>query len=239
MTRKHSALIFALVIMAAMLMSGAGTVYAFNSLEKGSRGEEVKEIQIRLIEMGYLEGDADGLFGPVTEAAVIAFQGDNNLEPTGIVNEDTYNAIMENAGTERESAEVQEAMYPRSMTEWLDNNGIEISQDIFDILKKFDICIYYAENYKNFPDIDLPMPETVVSSMPGSEEVLYKGEDAYAYGFSSPEEFQAYLTAYLSMLSVEGYSFTTDKGRTTFEGGHELVSLAYEDGSVQWIFIKD
>ena len=102
-----------------------------------------------------------------------------------------------------------------------------------------DICIYYAENYKNFPDIDLPMPETVVSSMPGSEEALYKGEDAYAYGFSSPEEFQAYLTAYLSMLSVEGYSFTTDKGRTTFEGGHELVSLAYEDGSVQWIFIKD
>ena len=219
MTRNHSALILALVMMAAMLVSGAGTVYAFSSLEKGSKGEEVKDIQTRLIELGYLDGDADGLFGPITE--------------------DTYNAIMENAGTDSGSAEAQEVMYPRSMTEWLDNNGIEISQDVSDLLKKNDICIYYAENYKNFPDIDLPMPETVVSSMPGSEEALYKGEDAYAYGFSSPEEFQAYLTAYLSMLSVEGYSFTTDKGRTTFEGGHELVSLAFEDGSVQLIFIKD
>ena len=47
MTRKHSALILALVMMAAMLVSGAGTVYAFSSLEKGSKGAEVKDIQTR------------------------------------------------------------------------------------------------------------------------------------------------------------------------------------------------
>ncbi len=42
-----------------------------------------------LISGGYLEGDADGIFGPKTEAAVLAFQQENGLDATGMVGEGT------------------------------------------------------------------------------------------------------------------------------------------------------
>ncbi|AFY80098.1 peptidoglycan-binding domain-containing protein [Oscillatoria acuminata] len=51
-------------------------------LERGSQGEEVKEIQQILLNMGYDLGKpgVDGTFGPETEAAVKNFQGDINLQ---------------------------------------------------------------------------------------------------------------------------------------------------------------
>jgi peptidoglycan hydrolase-like protein with peptidoglycan-binding domain len=51
-------------------------------LERGSQGEEVKELQQILLTMGYDLGETgvDGKFGPETEAAVKNFQGDINLQ---------------------------------------------------------------------------------------------------------------------------------------------------------------
>lgn len=46
-------------------------------LELGSRGAEVRKMQERLIELGYLSGKANGIFNESTEAAVIAFQKRN------------------------------------------------------------------------------------------------------------------------------------------------------------------
>ncbi len=43
-------------------------------LEPGSTGDNVKKLQNRLIELGYLTGTADGVYGGSTEAAVRAFQ---------------------------------------------------------------------------------------------------------------------------------------------------------------------
>ena len=44
----------------------------YPTLENGSRGEDVVALQTRLIELGYLDDDADGIFGRNTEAAVRA-----------------------------------------------------------------------------------------------------------------------------------------------------------------------
>lgn len=43
-------------------------------LEVGSTGDNVKKLQNRLIELGYLSGTADGTYGGATETAVRAFQ---------------------------------------------------------------------------------------------------------------------------------------------------------------------
>ena len=43
-------------------------------LKKGDRGEEVKALQQRLRELGFLTGKADGIFGAKTEQAVIEFK---------------------------------------------------------------------------------------------------------------------------------------------------------------------
>jgi peptidoglycan hydrolase-like protein with peptidoglycan-binding domain len=56
------------------------------SLRRGSRGTVVKQVQMRLIQLGYLPtGSADGSFGPMTEKAVLAYQKKAGLEVDGIV----------------------------------------------------------------------------------------------------------------------------------------------------------
>lgn len=59
------------------LASAGGTL-----LKEGAKGDEVTKIQNRLIELGFLEGEADGYFGAKTKQAVIAFQ--RNLRDHGL-----------------------------------------------------------------------------------------------------------------------------------------------------------
>ena len=63
-------------------------------LHNGSSGEAVIEIQNQLIILGYLDGIADGNFGPKTEQAVIDFQNNTGLDSTGVVNQKTYEALF-------------------------------------------------------------------------------------------------------------------------------------------------
>ncbi len=62
--------------------------------QNGSKGEEVRSIQLRLIELNYLSGSADGAFGNMTEDAVKRFQQDANLTVTGIVNRETMKELF-------------------------------------------------------------------------------------------------------------------------------------------------
>ena len=56
-------------------------------LKKGSKGEEVKEVQ-KVVEV-----NVDGDFGPATEKAVKAWQFTNNLDADGIVGPKTWSAM--------------------------------------------------------------------------------------------------------------------------------------------------
>ena len=48
----------------------------YGTLSRGSRGEAVRALQQRLIDLGYLNDDADGIFGPNTQYAVRLLQTD-------------------------------------------------------------------------------------------------------------------------------------------------------------------
>lgn len=52
-----------------------------NYLYLGARTEEVRQLQIKLKELGFFDHAVTGYFGPVTKEAVIAFQKANNLAP--------------------------------------------------------------------------------------------------------------------------------------------------------------
>ena len=69
-------------------------------LQYGSVGDDVKKLQTALDELGYDLGKPgiDGIIGPITEAAIKAFQKDHNLEIDGIVGPETL-AALEEAGT--------------------------------------------------------------------------------------------------------------------------------------------
>lgn len=66
-------------------------------LKRGTNGTAVQSIQTRLIELGYLGGNADGIFGAGTEKAVKAFQGQHGFFRDGIVDDDVLNAMFDEA----------------------------------------------------------------------------------------------------------------------------------------------
>ncbi|MDR1563870.1 MAG: peptidoglycan-binding protein [Oscillospiraceae bacterium] len=74
---------------AATTKAAATTTTASGSLKLGSRGDEVKALQKRLIELGYLTGSADGVFGQGTEDAVKAFQQRAGLTTDGVAGKGT------------------------------------------------------------------------------------------------------------------------------------------------------
>lgn len=69
----------------------------------GSTGEEVKQIQKKLKEWGYYNGNIDGIYGTETFNSIKKFQSKNGLKVDGIAGEKTLRALgikeNNNAGT--------------------------------------------------------------------------------------------------------------------------------------------
>ena len=63
-------------------------------LKKGMHGEDVKEMQTRLVERGYLrESEIDGAFGKITLGGLLGFQFENGLEVDGHCGPKTQKAL--------------------------------------------------------------------------------------------------------------------------------------------------
>ena len=74
-----SLIIFAVVYPEKEFSSSVQTLSKY-----GSRGNEVRQIQTKLKELGYYKGSVDGIFGKQTRSAVIAFQKNCGLAADGI-----------------------------------------------------------------------------------------------------------------------------------------------------------
>ena len=71
----------------------AETIPEDERLELESTGDSVEQLQVTLKELGFDPGPADGDFGPLTQAAVVAFQTANDLDPDGVVGPITAGAL--------------------------------------------------------------------------------------------------------------------------------------------------
>ncbi len=63
------------------------------TLERGSEGQDVTDLQEALIELGFKPGEVDGIFGVFTESAVRAFQTWATVVADGIVGELTWEKL--------------------------------------------------------------------------------------------------------------------------------------------------
>ena len=93
-------LLLNMVMIGLVLLAGRGRIYpAYASdtvavfSQRGSSGEEVRQIQQRLKDWGYLSGEVDGIYGAQTEEAVRYFQRKNGLVVDGIAGEATLAAL--------------------------------------------------------------------------------------------------------------------------------------------------
>ncbi|MEU9885568.1 L,D-transpeptidase family protein [Sphaerisporangium sp. NPDC051011] len=63
------------------------------SLKIGAKGAAVKQLQTRLLELGYAPGKIDSRYGGTTQTAVWAFQKVQGLSPTSTVSARTWRAL--------------------------------------------------------------------------------------------------------------------------------------------------
>jgi hypothetical protein len=72
--------------------------YAYNGpIYVGHRAEPpdrvIADVQSVLQQMGYYQGEVDGLLGPITRQALAAYQADNGLTPTAAIDEPTLDSL--------------------------------------------------------------------------------------------------------------------------------------------------
>ena len=81
----------------------------YHNLIQGDKGQDVRKLQERLIELGYLpEGAADGAYGRQTMHAVRKFQYYNGLTVDGIAGRSTQTNLFENPDIARNPEQNQE-----------------------------------------------------------------------------------------------------------------------------------
>ena len=79
------------------------------SYATGDYNDDIYKIQERLISLGYMEGEADGEYGSMTEVAVKNFQTANGLEATGIVEQATYDKLFADSAVAAKAEEAKPA----------------------------------------------------------------------------------------------------------------------------------
>ena len=70
------------------------TQAAYKTLRRGAAGADVERLQQALIELGYLAGAADGVFGQNTLDAIMMFQAVNGLSADGIAGAQTQTVLF-------------------------------------------------------------------------------------------------------------------------------------------------
>ena len=93
------------------LASDPATVYS--GLSKGSKGDTVKELQQRLIDLKYLTGTADGDYGNKTALAVTTFQKVAGIEPSGIADSNTQAELYDSSAKENPEPPFDPSIYTK------------------------------------------------------------------------------------------------------------------------------
>lgn len=80
-------------ILSMLMMSIVTVASAENTFQQGDQGNEVTEIQVQLMDLGY-DVIADGEYGPATVDAIRQFQLTQGIEANGLVGPATYEALL-------------------------------------------------------------------------------------------------------------------------------------------------
>ena len=102
--RKIRLICFLAVLVLAFSFCMSAMALSSSTLSVGSRGEEVRKLQQALIDLGYLKGKADGIFGNQTYKAVVAFQHAKKLTEDGLAGKKTQAAVYEAASGQSSQA---------------------------------------------------------------------------------------------------------------------------------------
>lgn len=195
-------------------------------LERGDSGEEVKALQQRLRELGFMTGAADGKFGPKTEAAVAEFRKHiYELEQERIAAEQA--AAEEQARLEAEKAEANppadeaEAAQPQSTPDTAEATPAPAAPEE---PAQEDAG---SEPTESLTDESDAAGETEKAADEAQAEPVFEGKvDEAAYRLIIDREFDEYQTKIL----------TGSRGAEVKRLQSKLKSLGYLTGKADGIF---
>ena len=175
---------------------------AYKLLREGDKGENVKKMQARLIELGYLKGEPDGAFGRQTLGAVLNFQARNGLSRDGEAGKTTLTVLFEYAdvvpaptptpkptNTPKATAEVEESAAPEESYVPIDLPADETAQ----ASGSDSIALTPVENAQVVVNKEALMnaenPDARLAVYVDSDGVPYVDIEAFAaaMGFEKPE----------------------------------------------------
>lgn len=97
--KKRFSLLAAMILLSVLVI--APISQAATLLKVGSSGSSVQALQTDLKTLGYNPGSIDGIYGPKTKAAVVAFQRSAKLQADGIYGPLTQQALTRALKTQR------------------------------------------------------------------------------------------------------------------------------------------
>ena len=180
------------------------------------------QAQKRLITLGYLKGTADGIYGPMTAAALQSFQDANNLNPTGHLDNQTQALLDQLVASSASNADVQKRLIdlgylqgaadgkwgPRStaaMKSFQELNGLPVTGATDD-----------ASTTVLFTDDVIALPTGLTVGSKGDDVVALQLK-LIQYGFLAGKADGAYgnqtskaIQAFQEHLVAQGYNLTTD-----------------------------
>lgn len=99
-----------LLILLVIMQSVIADNIVFRPASPGDKGENVRLIQEKLITLGYLQSGASGNYLDQTKKAILIFQKDCGLEPTGVADELTLKKLAETRFREIKPGETSRAV---------------------------------------------------------------------------------------------------------------------------------
>lgn len=128
-------------------------VPTYTEYAKGAKGEEVKPIQQRLKDLGYLDGAVDGDYGGGTERAVSAFQNQNDLPVTGKADVATQELLFSDAA---EKAIVYASLEYKNVSRNPNNyvgNYVKFSGKVLQVIEDSGLVAFRVASKGNYDDV--------------------------------------------------------------------------------------
>jgi len=97
-----------------------------SDLGAGAQGAQVEQLQRRLAQLGFDAGEVDGIFGPKTRNAVLAFQTSRGLPRTGRVDSSTWEALR----TPTPDSTTPQEVLRMVLTMLLDRTGSSVQSEV-------------------------------------------------------------------------------------------------------------
>lgn len=172
------------------LLDGQDTVEPaeeYEELSKGSKGDAAKKLQSRLIELGYLDGAADGIYGNGTAGAVSSFQSQNGLPVTGKADVATQELLFSDAAQKAIVYESLEYMGVSRDPDQYEGRYVKFNGKVLQVIEYGDTVSFRIAskgNYENVVYVMMEVPENY-SRILEDDKVTVKGMYGGLYSYTT------------------------------------------------------